>query len=285
MLAGKVKGDSYLDHYHAHGYAVVKRVFAPAEVAEMAAAFDRIYAEGLDHGRSFRHGNLFYRVVPDAALGRLVRYVQWPSWRNAVLERYRRDARMLDILRPLIGADIKQIINQLHWKPPGAAFADFAFHQDARFRRPRSAYRDLAESYVQTGIAIDAHSAANGAMTVLPGSHRLGELAFDGGGRVMDAAMADADLIRLGLDPKRAVPLEMEPGDVALWSVMTVHGSGPNRSHGDRRLYINGYVAAANCDRGEWAFRQGRPCPLPDAPSLVHYEALHQRPEPHYVES
>jgi len=284
MLAEKVRGQDYLDHYREHGYAVVRRVFAPAEIAEMARSFDRAYAEGIAHGRSFRHGNLFYRVVPDAKLGRVVRYVQWPSWRDPVLERYRRDARLLDILRPLIGDDLKQIINQLHWKPPGAAFADFAFHQDVRFRRPRSAYRDLAGSYVQTGIAIDPHSAENGAMTVLPGSHLLGELDFGAGGRVMDDAMAEADLVRLGLDPKRVVTLDMEPGDVALWSVMTVHGSGPNRSDGDRRLYINGYVTAANCDRGEWAFHNGRPCKLPETPSLVHYEDLLARPEPHYVD-
>jgi hypothetical protein len=96
--------------------------------------------------------------------------------------------------------------------------------------------------------------------------------------------MAEADLARLGLDPARVVTLEMEPGDFAIWSVMTVHGSGPNRSDDDRRLYINGYVAAGNCDRGEWAFRDGRPCMLPERPSLVHYEELFERPGPHYVD-
>lgn len=285
MRAVRSNEPTYVKQFRACGYAVLRGVFAPAEVAEMAAGFDRAYAEGLRHGRSFRHGNLFYRVTPDANLGAIVRYVQWPSWRDPVLERYRRDPRLLDILRPLIGDNLKQIINQLHWKPPGAAFADFAFHQDARFRRPRSAYRDLAASYVQTGIAVDAHRADNGAMIVLPGSHLLGEMDFTDGVRVMDRALAEADLIRLGLDPARAVTLEMAPGDLALWSVMTVHGSGPNRSDDDRRLYINGYVIAANCDRGEWAFRDGRPCPLPATPSLVHYERLFERPGPHYTES
>ena len=51
----------------------------------------------------------------------------------------------------------------------------------------------------------------------------------------------------------------------------------------DLRTYRNGYVTAANCDRGEWAFRGGKPCQLGD-PVLVHYEDLHARPEPHYVE-
>jgi hypothetical protein len=63
-----------------------------------------------------------------------------------------------------------------------------------------------------------------------------------------------------------------------------VHGSGTNRSNHKRRFYINGYVKASDCDRGEWAFRNGRPVPLGPRPVLVHYEDLHARPDPHYVE-
>jgi len=47
--------NDHLDHYRQYGYAVVKGVFAPDEVAELAHAFDRIYAQGLNHGRAFRH--------------------------------------------------------------------------------------------------------------------------------------------------------------------------------------------------------------------------------------
>ena len=63
-----------------------------------------------------------------------------------------------------------------------------------------------------------------------------------------------------------------------------MHGSGPNRSDRDRRFYINGYVTAQNAERGAWAFRDGKPCPLGE-PVLIHYEDLYQRPEPHYVDA
>jgi hypothetical protein len=261
----------------------MRGVFAPDEVAEMAAAFDRHWAEGMAHRASFRHGNLFYRLGRDPALGKVVRLVQWPAYVDPVLERVRRDPRWLALLGPLIGRDAKQIINQLHWKPPGAAGAEFAFHQDARFRRPRTAYRNLASSYVQTGIAIDPHRTANGAMRVYPGSHRLGERDLAGAGPVLDQRMGEERLAAAGLDPGRLVDLELEPGDVAFWNVYTIHGSGPNRSAGDRRFYLNGYVRAEDCDRGEWAFRDGMPCRL-GAPVLVHYEDLHARPGPFYVE-
>jgi ectoine hydroxylase-related dioxygenase (phytanoyl-CoA dioxygenase family) len=272
-----------LAQYHAAGYAVLRHVFDADEVADMAEAFDRHWAEGMAHRRSFRHGNLLYRLGHDAALGKLVRLVQWPSYGDPVLEAVRRDPRYLMLLEPLIGRDIKQIINQLHWKPPGASGAEFAFHQDVRFRRPRAAYRNLTASYVQTGIAIDAHRAGNGAMLLYPGSHLLGEKDLAGPEPVLDQRMAEARLVACGLDPAKLVVLELDPGDVAFWSVYTIHGSGPNVTPSDRRFYLNGYVRASDCDRGEWTFRDGAPCPLGE-PVLVHYDELHARPGPHYVE-
>jgi len=269
--------------YRAQGYAVLRGVFEAGEVAVLAAAFDRQWQEGMAHRASFRHGNLFYRQGKDAALGKIVRLVQWPSYADPVLESVRRDPRWLPLLEPLIGRDIKQIINQLHWKPPGAAGAEFAFHQDARFRRPRTAFRNLATSYVQTGLAIDPHRVANGGMRVYPGSHQLGEKELAGKGPVLDQSMADARLASAGLDPLKLVDLDLEPGDVAFWNVYTIHGSGPNTTQADRRFYLNGYVKAADCDRGEWAFRDGKPVPL-GKPVLVHYDDLHKRPDPHYVE-
>jgi ectoine hydroxylase-related dioxygenase (phytanoyl-CoA dioxygenase family) len=275
-----MQGD-HLEHYREHGYAVVKSVFDRREVGELASAFDRLYAQGLGYGASFRHQNVLFRLADDANLGRIVRMVQWPSYIDPVLARYRNDPRLLAILSPLLGDDLKQIINQMHWKPPGGKAVEWGYHQDIRFRRPRDAYRSPATSYIQTGIAIDPHGADNGAMTIVPGSHRLGELSAVGG-RVMDRALSDRDLVELGLEPGAVVHLTLEPGDVAFWHLHTIHGSGPNRSTIDRRFYLNGYVIAQNCDRGEWAFRGGVPCLLGE-PVLVHYEDLYARPEPHYV--
>ena len=119
-------------------------------------------------------------------------------------------------------------------------------------------------------------------MKIYPASHRIGEVDLAIDGSVMDGAMADDSLRRAGLDPARIVDLALDPGDVAFWNAYTIHGSGSNVSTRDRRFYLNGFVRAADCDRGEWAFRAGWPCPL-GAPVLVHYEALHERPEPHFI--
>jgi ectoine hydroxylase-related dioxygenase (phytanoyl-CoA dioxygenase family) len=182
-----------------------------------------------------------------------------------------------------LGRDIKQVINQIIWKAPGDARTQYGYHQDSRFRRPASAYRDLANSFVQTAIAIDPHRPENGCLRLLPGSHRLGELKIAAERSVYEEECSEASLQALGLDPSGMLDLVLEPGDVAIWHPHAIHGSGPNRSAIDRRVYLNGYVRAENCDRGAWAFRDGRPAPL-GGPVLIQYEQLFTRPEAHYLE-
>jgi len=279
---GSVRAD--FAHYWREGYAIVRGFFSPEEVADVAMAIDELQAEGEAHRRCFRHGNLFYNVARERDGGKpLVRMVQWPSYHQPVLNGVRLDTRFVDLLEPLIGSDLKQIINQVHWKAPGA-LGDFAWHQDSRSRRPPSAYRNLATAYVQTGLAIDPHRPESGGMRFIPRSHLRGDLHMDCSKHSLGEAMTDNALEAVRLSAKNAVDLVLEPGDLALWSPYLVHGSGTNRSDHKRRFYINGYVRAADCDRGEWAFRDGEPVPFGPKPALVHYEELYEQPGPQYVE-
>jgi ectoine hydroxylase-related dioxygenase (phytanoyl-CoA dioxygenase family) len=266
-----------LEHYAREGYAIVRRLITPAKVAALSAACDAAHDQGLTHGRSFRHGNLHYRLDHGE-----VRMVQWASREHEALGRFRNDVRIAQLLRPFIGGDIKQIINQVHWKKPGGR-GDFAFHQDSRFRKPAHAYRNLADSYVQTGLAIDPHNRMSGGLQFVPGSHLMGDLSMALDDEVMANRPREEQIAAAGLDPDTILHLDLEPGDFVLWSPYLVHGSATNTSDHFRRFYINGYVRAADCDRGEWAFRGGLPVTLPPEQALVHYEQLYERPEPHYL--
>ena len=277
---GNVHAD--LAHYWRDGYAVVRGFFDSDEIEQIADALDQLHSEGVAHGRCFRHGNLFYNVARESADGEaLVRMVQWPSYHQPVLNAVRLDTRFADLLQPLIGGELKQIINQVHWKAPGS-LGDFAWHQDSRFRQPASAFRNLGTSYVQTGLAIDPHTPESGCMRFIPRSHLRGDLDMDSSKFAMGTAMSADALEEVGLSESESIDVLLEPGDLALWSPYLVHGSGKNVSSHKRRLYINGYVRASDCDRGEWAFRDGQPVPFGAAQALVHYDDLHERPEPHY---
>ncbi len=114
---------------------------------------------------------------------------------------------------------------------------------------------------MQTGLAIDPHTVDNGALKIFPGSHKLGYLGLSEEGYLMTGGPRPTP----GQGRARSARSSMrrdESGDITLWHPLAVHGSGPNVSGIDRRLYINGYARPHNTDRGEWAFRNGEPCPL-----------------------
>lgn len=267
----KVLRPDHAARFHDLGYAIVRSVFSPDEIGDLAAAIDRIYARAIRHEEgtpaAAGHPEVGFRTVEDPHLGRICRIATWPAHLEPVLDRIRVDQRMLAILEPLIGRSLKQITSQLHWKPAGAERVEFGYHQDIRFRRPIAAYRNTERCFLQTAIAVDPHRAESGAIRLLPESHRLGDLGLGGEGPVLDQGLSESDLAARGLDPAALIDIELDPGDVALWGLFTVHGSGVNRADHHRRVYINGYVTAEDCDLGTWAFRDGEPCRLSPAVS------------------
>ena len=252
----------YLDHYKEYGYAVVKSVFRPAEIDALTEEFTRIKATALTRDLELQDPRIITFVTDDPECGRVLRFVRWAAYISEVLSSWRVEPRILEILAPLIGDSLKQAINTMFWKQPDSTVDHIGYHQDYRFRKPASAFRDLGTSYVQVGIAVDPHSAENGAMKIYPGSHKLGKVTLGAAGRVSQTAMNDDHLRERALEPSHLVDLVLDPGDVALWGPYTIHGSGSNESAIDRRFYVNGYISAQNCDVGEWAFRNAHPCPL-----------------------
>jgi len=268
-----------------HGYAIVRGVFDAREMAAIQGAVREVYGAGLQHPKSWRHGNRYYEVNDDPEGGHVVLQAHWVALDNPVLEQYRRHPKLLALLEPLLGNTIRQSTNQLHWKPPGAKFVTFSYHQDARFTGLDPHDVDwLMPFQITTGLAIDPQRQENGALRVFPGSHRLGYLglADSGKGYLMSGRDQEAELRAAGLDPADAVTLEMEPGDLAFWTLLTIHGSGPNRSGNARAFGINAYVNGAKISHGEPAFIDGRSAPLdPASPGLLNTD----RPDPHYVEA
>jgi hypothetical protein len=268
------------------GYAVIRGFLSPVEMEEISAETERIYREGLRHHATYRDKNLLFEVLDDPkAKRRVVLQAHWTAWLSPLMERMRRSAQYRDVLAPFLGPNIKQISHQIHWKPPGAKYTFYRFHQDARFREGNAKDYGYLRSTVTTGLAIDRQTAANGALRVIPGSHKLGYLGLSDDGPIMVGQTQDEELRRAGLDPSNMVTCEMEPGDLLLWTLFTVHGSGPNVSDYDRRFMINSYVRAEDSERGEWAFRGGVSTPLGAEPQICKYEQLRERPGPFYVES
>ena len=277
----------HVEQLHEEGFAIVRGFLDAKALAPIQKAVDEIYAEGLKHHATYRHKNLCFEILNDpAARRRVVLQAYWFAWINPVLEAQRRDLRYLEVLEPLLGRDIKQISNQIHWKPPGAKYTGYRFHQDLRFRDKQEMFSDLTGSYLTTGLAIERQDEENGALQVFPGSHKRGYLGLsDEGAAIMKGKTQASELKAAGLDPADAITCNLDPGDLLIWTLYTVHGSAPNRSDRDRRFLINSYVRGSTSpERGEWVFRDGVSTPLGPEPEICRYEDLHERPDPFYIE-
>ena len=259
--------ESKIDHYAAHGYAVCRAVFDAAELERIRAATERVRALGLDDPEGNACGNAKFFVGDNG-----VRSATWCALQDPDLAWVRSDPRMLSILEPLLGNTLRQLINNLHWKPPGSSFT-VAFHRDRvnRERGQGAAIRNLPDSYIQTGLAVDPMTMENGPLILMSGSHKSPELLPPPETVYSDDGIDTAALVEAGYSADSIVELQLEPGDVAFWGPDTVHGSGPNRHESmDRCFYVNGYARASDCFMGYWAWINGEPVPLPDKTVPVH---------------
>ena len=275
----------HVRHLEEHGYAVVRGFLEAGEVSEIRSAVQQVYELAMTHPCTFRHRNLAFEILNDSGAGqKVVMQSYWHSWVNAELEAARRHPRYFDVLEPLLGRNIKQIANQIHWKHPRGKYTFYRYHQDIRFRPRSDLFDDIERNSITTGLAIDHQDDSNGTLRVFPGSHKLGRLPLaEGASTIMNNMTQDQELKAAGLDSQDALAVILEPGDLVLWTLSTVHGSGPNTSSRNRPFLLNSYVRAESSpSRGEWAFRDGVSTPLGDTPELCKLENLADFDEPTY---
>lgn len=264
---------AWRDELDEQGFVRIPGVFEAERCAEIRDAAARILA--LAPGRAFdqRFGNVrfFSGREPDGTES--LRSVIWCALLDERLEALRRDARLLDVLEPLIGDTLRQVTNQIHYKLPHSR-TSFPLHSDrsSRQRAQGAEIRNLEASFYQTAIVAEPMGDHNGGLYFLPGSHRWSP------GTVYAAHVDEARRPEEDFQaemPEGCVSVEANAGDLLIWHGDAVHGSALNHaSHGLRALYLNGYCRATDSLRGYWAWIRGQPVPMPDidVPVLVYGE-------------
>ena len=213
----KALSEASVRQYHELGYCAPVSALSTAEAADLRARLERFEA-----GAGVLSGTL--RHKPHLLF----------TWLNDLI----RHPRILDAVEDIIGPDI------LCWgtsffikerRNPGYV----SWHQD-------STYWGLEPPDVVTAwVAFTDSTAANGAMRVIPGSHRLDQVPHRD-------TFAAANLLSRGqeimveVDERQAAMLELAAGEMSLHHVRLIHGSDPNPSD-DRRIgfairYVPTYV-------------------------------------------
>ena len=144
-----------------------------------------------------------------------------------------RDSDMTDMVAELIGPDVKFHHCKINLKLMGAK-TEVLYHQDF-------AYTPHTNDDIITALLfLDDVDETNGALTIVPGSHK-GPMYSRFDGERFTGAVSDADEKAL---LAQSIPCYGPAGSVCLMHTKLAHGSAPNAGTKPRGLYICVYTAA-----------------------------------------
>jgi ectoine hydroxylase-related dioxygenase (phytanoyl-CoA dioxygenase family) len=224
--------DEQITQYHRDGYVAVPRLIDPGQVQALRRVTDGFLERSRGVTKSDAVFDLDPRHAPSAPL---LRRIKNPADNDPLYRWVAFDSPVPDIVTQLLGPSIRFHHSKLNMKG-GRVGAAVEVHQDAAF------YPHSNDDVLAVGLLLDDATEANGAMAVLPGSHR-GPIHthYDAQGRFVGCMRPD-DVARL--DRRHAVLLELPAGSIHIHHYRLVHWSAPNTSTAERRLLINSYTAA-----------------------------------------
>ena len=224
--------DEQIASYHREGYLALPRFLDPDRVEALRRLTDAF----VERSRRLARTDAIFDLDPrHTAAAPAVRRIKNPADNDPLYLWVTQDSPILDVVSELIGSSIRFHHSKLNLKGSHIG-APVEVHQDAAF------YPHSNDDVLAVGLLLDDATAENGAMAVLPRSHR-GPIYthYDTKGRFV-GCMRDEDIATL--DRSGAVLLDLPAGSIHIHHYRLVHWSAPNTSPGDRRLLINSYCAA-----------------------------------------
>ncbi len=207
--------------YDRDGFLVLRGLFGPAEMEEADAEAQFL----LSRHDLISTRNLRCRWQPIVETGEC-RFETFDPVIDLgpVCRRLAFDSHLLAALAALYDDEPCLFKDKLIYKPPG--MKGYGLHQDW------IAWPGFPTSFLTVLVPFDAADVDNGCTEVFPGYHQQGSL----------SPKDDHyhELPANAVDEARCVPLQLRPGDVAVFGGFTPHRSAPNRSDRWRRqLYLS----------------------------------------------
>lgn len=222
-----VLSEEQIDFYRTEGYLILRRVFTPQDIADLAADVDRVRTEHQAHVDAH---NMRVRFRPHHRTAEPVFECFDPiTDLSPVAHRVAHDPRILEPLHDLYGEPAELFKDKLIYKPAGAEGT--ALHQDW------IAWPGFPESFLTVVLAIDPFTQNSGLTEVFPRAHRQGYLS------AKDGQHHNFDVNGMPTEP---VPLALEPGDVAIFGCFTPHRSAANITDTPRRGFFISYNARSD---------------------------------------
>jgi ectoine hydroxylase-related dioxygenase (phytanoyl-CoA dioxygenase family) len=201
------------------GYFVLEDAFDRATLDEIMAEIDPVEAEIEEALRGFDKGTAFIARADE------ITFTTHLVTRSERLRRLVATSPLRELCLDLIGPDVRLYWDQAVYKKPDTD-ASFPWHQDNGYAFVEP------QQYLTCWIALTDATRDNGCPWVVPGLHRIGTLAHH---------LTDTGFVCLD-NPPDAVPVPVSEGSVVVFSSLTPHCTGPNRTDAVRKAYIVQYA-------------------------------------------
>ncbi len=201
--------------YDELGYFVLQGALTPGEVDELVAEIDPFEHRQEEALREMEGGRFFIARADEITF---TTHLVVPSPR---LRRFTSSALFAGLCADLIGPDVRLYWDQAVYKKPGTE-SPFPWHQDNGYAFVEP------QQYLTCWVALTDATEENGCPWVVPELHRLGTLAHE---------YSDIGFVCLR-DPAAAVPVPASAGSIVIFSSLTPHSTGPNRTEAVRKAYI-----------------------------------------------
>lgn len=216
-------GVTEIAQYNEASYCVLRGALGADAVGTLLAEIDPIearicrYVIRLDDGRDIPYGADNMTFAQD-----LVQ--EAPAVRALC-----RSGLFAGLVHDLVGPDVRLYWNQAVYKKPGGG-RTFPWHQD-------NGYTFVTpQCYLTCWIALTAATPENGCPWVLPGHHRRGTLRH----RMDENGLA---IEGIGESAEGGIAVPLAAGDMVLFSSLTPHRTGPNRTLHTRKALILQFAA------------------------------------------
>jgi ectoine hydroxylase-related dioxygenase (phytanoyl-CoA dioxygenase family) len=201
--------------YDEQGFFVLEGALGADEVAGLLRAIDPFEARQEEALRRMEGGRFFIARADE------ITFTTHLVLRSELLRRFTSSALFADVCADLIGPDVRLYWDQAVYKKPGTE-SPFPWHQDNGYAFVEP------QQYLTCWVALTDATEDNGCPWVVPGLHRRGTLAHE---------YSDIGFVCLH-DPAEAVAVPAPAGSIVVFSSLTPHSTGPNRTGSVRKAYI-----------------------------------------------
>ena len=251
----------YFNEYKDLGVVVIPKVFNLKEINSLrSAALTSLTKLSEINRNGYKHKAIEYFKINNNISPSII---FWPSLASVRMNAFRTHKKLVSVVSFFLGNNVKQLNNQFYFRLPGDGDS-FAWHQDVMFRKPIERHPHMVkdDGYLQTSIVVDEITNENSPIEYILGSNRLGNLKLDENKNWKGLRGYSSNEIPYNARNLICKKIYALPGDLIIWSSLTIHGSSQNLSNSSRMYYMNGFANAKNAFDWPWYIKSGSICEL-----------------------